>query len=190
MSTGPRFPRAAALAAAKEIASALQPFCAKLIVAGSLRRRKQDVGDIEVVFIPKFVTVPDPNDLLRNPVTCDAAEIQVNTWVAEGKLTKRPKKDGSLTWGAQIKLAVHVSSGIPVDLFAGNPANWWCLLVCRTGSAESNLKICNAAIAKGWKWNPYGAGFSDRYGRLVHRAASERDVFEAVGLPYKEPWER
>ncbi len=190
MSTGPRFPRAAALAAAKEIASALQPFCAKLIVAGSLRRRKQDVGDIEVVFIPNTVTLPDPEDLLRTPKEFCAADLQINAMVAAGVLAKRPKKDGSLTWGAQIKLAVQVASGIPVDLFAGNPANWWCLLMCRTGSAESNLKICNAAIAKGWKWNPYGAGFSDRSGRLVHRAASERDVFEAVGLPYKEPWER
>lgn len=190
MSSGPRFPRAAALAAAKEIVKVLEPACSELIVAGSLRRRKKDVGDIEVVFIPRTVTMPDPEDLLRTPKDFCAADLQINAMVAAGVLSKRPKKDGTFTWGPQIKLAVHVASGIPVDLFAGNPANWWCLLVCRTGSAENNVAICNAAIVKGWKWNPYGPGFSDREGRLVRRVTSERDVFHAVGLPYKEPWER
>ncbi len=190
MSNGPRFPRATAIAAAKEIVAALEPACSELIVAGSLRRRKQDVGDIEVVFIPRTITMPDPEDLLRAPKDFCAADIQINAMIAAGVLAKRPNKNGAFTWGPQNKLAIHVPSGIPVDLFAGNPANWWCLLVCRTGSAENNKAICDAAIQRGWKWNPYSAGFSDREGRLVRRVTSERDVFHAVGLPYKEPWER
>lgn len=190
MSTGPRYPRAAALAVARELVAALTPACSRLIVAGSLRRRKADVGDVELVFIPRIVEQPDPGDLLGNRISCDAAELAINDLVARGVLAKRPKSNGTTTWGDQNKLAIHVASGIPVDLFAGQMANWWCLLVCRTGSAETNQQICNAAIARGWKWNPYGAGFSDRDGRLVRRVYSERDVFEAVGLSYKEPWER
>jgi DNA polymerase/3'-5' exonuclease PolX len=115
----------------------------------------------------------------------------INAWVKDGLFTKRPKTDGTLTWGADIKLAVHAESGIPVDFFQACAVNWHCLLVCRTGSKESNERLCNAAIARGWKWNSYGAGFSDRLsGELVRITRSESDVFEAVGLPYKEPWER
>jgi hypothetical protein len=49
-----------------------------------------------------------------------------------------------------------------------------------------------AAQAKGWKWNPYGSGFSRAVGlgREVHQVTREQDVFAFVGLPYLEPWQR
>jgi DNA polymerase/3'-5' exonuclease PolX len=88
----------------------------------------------------------------------------------------------------------HVASGIPVDLFATTEACWHNYLVCRTGPAESNIRIAAAAKARGWKWNPYGEGFS-RGGPLAgpeeaRALRSEREVFEFVGLPYTEPEER
>ena len=49
-----RFPRAAAIAVARELCEALKPHCERLIVAGSLRRMKQQVGDVEIVYIPKI----------------------------------------------------------------------------------------------------------------------------------------
>lgn len=47
-------------------------------------------------------------------------------------------------------------------------------------------------IAKGWKWRPYASGFSKQTlgGEEWHPVTSEREVFEFVGLPFKEPWER
>jgi DNA polymerase/3'-5' exonuclease PolX len=80
----------------------------------------------------------------------------------------------------------HVASGIPADLFAATRENWWNYLVCRTGPADSNMRICMGAQARGWKWNPYGAGFSDPEGN-VRVMDSERAVFDFVGLPYREP---
>lgn len=82
-----------------------------------------------------------------------------------------------------------------MDFFTATRDNWFNYLVCRTGGAENNVKICNAAIAKGWKWNPYGTGFSRENNRVIagidtHQSESERDVFEFVGLKYLEPWER
>lgn len=95
-------------------------------------------------------------------------------------------------WGAQNKLARHVASGVPIDFFTTTAANFWNYLVCRTGGARTNVAICNAAIKKGWKWNPYGEGFSRAagLGREVHAVASEREVFEFVGLDYLEPGDR
>jgi DNA polymerase/3'-5' exonuclease PolX len=191
MSDKPKIPRAAALAVARELCAGLEPCTTKLLVAGSLRRRKAEVGDVEILFIPKVEDRPDPADLFGQLVPADLAALQIEEWVKAGVLGKRPKCDGSHTWGAENKLAVHLASGIPVDLFAGSPENWWSLVVCRTGSRETNERICNAAIARGWKWKPNGAGFYDRLTlELVRPARSERDVFEAVGLPYLEPWER
>jgi DNA polymerase/3'-5' exonuclease PolX len=186
-----KHPRAAALAVARELCRVFDGVSERLIVAGSLRRQKEMVGDVEILFIPKEEQREDPADLFGRKIPVDLANEKIEWLVKLGTLAKRPNKAGGFTWGPENKLAVHVASGIGVDLFAARPANWWNLLVCRTGSAESNERICNAAIRKGWKWQPYGAGFHDRVSdELVRRTQSERDVFEAVGLPYLEPWER
>ncbi len=186
MSFKPKFPRAAALAVAKELCVALAPVTERLIVAGSLRRRKLEVGDVEVLFIPKMITVPDG---LFDSKMVSQADLVLLDLMSLNVIGQRKNVNGSVMWGAKNKLAVHVASGIPVDLFTATAENWFNYLVCRTGSAESNMAICNAAIAKGWKWNPYGAGFTDTHGNLVP-VTIEREVFELVGLKYLEPWER
>lgn len=186
-----RYPRDQAIAVARELCDNLKPVVVEMVVAGSLRRRKDSVGDVEILFIPKFETRADPADMFGRELEVDLAAEQIEALLAAGILSKRPKCDGTFTWGAENKLAMHVASGIPVDLFSAQRANWANLVVCRTGSKESNERICNAAIARGWKWQPYGAGFQDRQtGKLIRTTRSERDVFAAVGLPYLEPWER
>ena len=192
-----KFPRAAALAVAKELCDALKPVTARLIVAGSLRRRKAEVGDVEILFVPTLeASRPKQFALLDwagDPmVMINCAEVVLSGLLARGVLAKRKNVNGSAMWGEKNKLAVHVASGIPVDLFAATEDNWFNYLVCRTGPGESNIAIAIAAKDKGWMWNPYGIGFSreDGLGRELHAVSSEREVFEFAGRPYKEPWDR
>lgn len=184
-----KFPRAVALAVAKELCDALKPVTERLIVAGSLRRRKAEVGDVEILFVPRTETVPDG---LFDTKVESLVDRVLERLVGAGVLARRKNVNGSEMWGAKNKLALHAPSGVPVDLFVATEANWWNYLVCRTGPGESNIAICNAAIARGWKWNPYGAGFSRAVGLGTEERAmgSEREVFEFVGLPWREPWER
>lgn len=186
-----KFPRAAALAVAKELCDALRPLPARLIVAGSLRRRKDEVGDVEILFVPLFVNT-HPHDLFAPPRLASRVDHRLLLMLDVGTLKKRPNKAGGFAWGEKNKLAVHAATGIPVDLFTATEENWFNYLVCRTGPAESNVRIASAALAKGWEWNPYDSGFSRAGGLGVetHTVASEREVFEFVGLPFKEPWER
>ena len=186
-----RYERATALAVARELCAALKPVTDRLLVAGSLRRRKGTVGDVEILFVPRFEDRPDPGDLFGKPAHMNLAALTLEEWLATGRLSKRLNANGGSMWGEQNRLAVHVVSGIPVDFFQARAANWWNLVVCRTGSAESNIRICSAALRRGWKWDPYGAGFYDRLtGDLVCRTSSEADVFESLGLRCVEPWER
>lgn len=189
MSDKPKFPRAAALAVAKELCDALKPHCTKLIVAGSLRRRKELVGDVEILYVPQFQDVADGLFDTRKENLSDHF---IDCLLTVGLLAKRKNTAGSEMWGEKNKLARHVATGIPVDLFSATEENWFNYLVCRTGGAENNVAICNAAIARGWKWNPYGSGFTraSGLGEEKFTVNSERDVFEFVGLPYREPWER
>lgn len=167
-----RWPRATGLAVAAEVVGRLSPACAGIMVAGSLRRGK-----------------PDPADMFAvKDVSC--AEIEIERMLADGFLTKRLNVKGGETWGYQNKLARHTASGMPVDLFGATRSNWSNNLVCRTGPAESNMRIAQAAQARGWKWNPYGEGFSrgghDDVEFESRRMLTEAAVFEFVGLPVPE----
>jgi len=167
---------------------ALKPACQpdRIIVAGSLRRGRRDVGDVEIVYISKVETIPDGLfEVVQKPVV----DTVLSRMLAERVIEMRQNKNGGTAWGQYNKLARHMESGIPVDLFAARPANWFSYLVCRTGSAENNIRIAGAARARGWKWHPYGEGFTDSKGLLVP-VESEQDVFEKVGLKYREPKDR
>ncbi len=192
MSSKIKHPRALALEVAKELMAALRPLCEpeRFIFAGSLRRLKPEVGDIEVVYVPRIEPRPDKSDLLQPLIHTNLVNEQLDGWLEAGVITKRVGERGGTAWGASNKLAVHVAAGIGLDFFQANKRNFWTLLVCRTGSAENNTRICNAAIARGQQWDPY-KGFLDRSTKeLLFVPGSEQALFQYVGLPYLEPKER
>lgn len=193
----PKFPRADALAVARELVAVFTPATSRLVIAGSLRRRKAMVGDVEVLFIPRFSMVDSVPDLLGNVASVKVSQTDesLQYLLDSGVLDFRLNELGRRMWGERNKLAIHKASGIPVDLFSATDENWWNYLVCRTGSAVTNTRICNAAIERHWHWCPYDAGFrrgghSWETARARHAVKSEREVFEFVGLEYQEPWER
>lgn len=185
-----KFPRSVAVDVAREIVALIQPLCTRLIIAGSLRRRKSEVGDLEIVFIPQVRRVPIGlfGEVREESLVDDVLAHMTNM----GTIARRTNAIGSEMWGAKNKLARHVASELPVDFFIATEENWFNYIVCRTGGAQSNIAIASAARAKGWKWNPYDEGFSrpSGLGREVRPVQSEREVFEFAGLEYREPWER
>jgi len=208
MSDKPKFPAEVAKAVARELIARLKP-CVEfndaekrefIVCAGSLRRRRAEVGDLELVMVPKWGTVMD--GLFEKQACLCATEIEKLR--AEGVLRERPSSKHTITWGPKNYLGVHVESQLPVDLFCIPRAAYYNYLVCRTGGKLNNIEICNAAIARGLHWLPYGGGFEVRDLDLADRALpdlglypgafiaakSERDVFEIAGLKWREPWER
>jgi DNA polymerase/3'-5' exonuclease PolX len=175
-----------ALAVAKELCDLLEPVTERLVVAGSLRRRKPDVGDVEIIYIPKWIERPE--DMFSTCLVSLVDEM-IEGWLLNGTLAKRPSKTGSFAWGAKNKLALH-RSGMPVDLFRTEESAWWNYLVCRTGPAESNAAIALAAQQRGYKWNSYGSGFTRLSDGEVFPMESEEAVFDFVGMPFAVAWER
>lgn len=189
-SNKPTFPADEAMLVALELLEELRPVCDRAEIAGSLRRKKVRVADVEVVFVPIYKKGEKADDLFAAPPMINAAELVITKLVAQGVLGKRLNSKGYEAWGLMNKLAVHKASGIPVDLFTASAENFYNYLVCRTGPSTSNIEICQRAIAKGWQWSPYGWGFKREGTAETHRVASEREVFEFVGMEYKEPWDR
>lgn len=181
-----RYSAAQAMPIAKSIMADLVPFCGRIAIAGSLRREKQSVGDIEILFVPlmgrRKKDMFDEEDY-------DLAADFIDGMLAAGVIAKRPNINGGFSWGAKNKLAIHVASGIPVDFFATTDENWWVTLVVRTGSAETNLKLTTGAQRRGGSLVAYGCGVRDASGNLVP-ATSERHVFELCGISYLDPKQR
>jgi len=181
-----KYDRALAIKAAKQITDLLMPFTERIILAGSLRRRKLKVSDIEIVYIPTLKI--ERVDLLTDePVNQFDKELE--RLIKVKIIAKRKNVRGSEVWGEKNKLAVHVASGIPVDFFATTPEAWYNYLVCRTGGARNNTLIAEAYQRHGAKWRPYSIGYSDKSGK-EHQNASEAAVYENAGLKYLHPWMR
>lgn len=157
---------------AERIRSELAPFCDRIEIAGSIRRRKPEVGDIEIVAIPKRV---EEGMLFSNIVTHPKFCILVNRWPAvkgkpTGKYTQR-----------------ILPEGIKLDLFMADADNWGLIFAIRTGSAAFSHKV----LATGWVragYHSIGGHLSDFY--KIIPAREERDLFDLIGIPWKEPWER
>ena len=118
------------LLAAREAADVvlwhLTPYCDRIEIAGSVRRRKPDVGDIEVVAIPKTVEDRDlfwNGDRVRSPMF--AREVRIL-----GEIRK-----GVPEVGRYIQIWLDPEK-IQLDLFLATPDNWGLILAIRTGSAR------------------------------------------------------
>lgn len=183
-----KYPRTDALRVAKELCDLLRPDAERIIVAGSLRRGKSEVGDMEILYVPRF-SVGRVDDLFNPPPSYNEAETTINGWVNAGRLIQRTNAHGSATWGAKNKLAIHVASGIPVDLFATTEENWWVSLVIRTGGKQTNLELTTGAQRMNRTLHAYGCGVEFSNGETI-RATSEEHVFELCGVKYREPKER
>lgn len=161
---------------AEELKALLAPECQRIIIAGSIRRRKPFPNDIEILAVPKYVDGVDQLDE------------EIKKLMVEGLLGYRRNVRGSIAYGPKNKLLMHLPSAMAVDIFSTSEDCWWVSLVVRTGGEITNRRIATAAIRKGWHLQAYGHGFSTPRGDVVCR--SEEEVFRAVGLPYPAPWER
>lgn len=176
---------------AREMCYALESFCLPgyLMVCGSLRRRRMEASDVEVLFCPK--TEMRPDGLFEHKPHDFAAEA-IERLLISNAIEKRPSEKGSFTWGPLNKLAIHRQSKIPVDLFAEpDPRCWFRSVVIRTGSAETNIKLTTGAMKLNRKLHAYGDKcLEDLATGQVTYPKSEEVVFEFCGVPFRPPWER
>ncbi|GIV65253.1 MAG: hypothetical protein AB1457_17570 [Chloroflexota bacterium] len=106
---------------AYKYAEKLLPYCDRLEIAGSIRRRKAEVGDIEIVVLPKpFVDLFGNENGYQDPVLA-------GVWV--NKAGRRYKQ-------------YALPEGVNLDLFIVlPPAQWGVIFALRTGGAEFSHKL-------------------------------------------------
>jgi len=168
MSTGTRHTAKDAVAAALQVVDALRPHVDRIVVAGSLRRRCLDVGDIEIVIIPK----PYEVGLFGSGIAT--------------VLEPMEKVKGDLGPGCRYTKRIHQPSGIAIDVFMAKPKNWGYILAIRTGSAEFSKWLASMWVKKGY----HGVDGYLMKGRNIIAVPEEERLFELLGLQYIEPWKR
>lgn len=185
MSSGEvKLPHAEAMVLAREVVALLEASCERIEIAGSLRRKKELVGDIEIVCIPKIEAV-GATLFGESYGTANRQYERVCELLDQGVFTKRH--------GAGPRAQYVTYRGFPVDIFSViPPAQFGVIFMLRTGSEEFNQRVVRQRH-EGGTVLPMGMRFQD--GALidlgvVRDTPEERDVFEAIKLGWLEPEER
>jgi DNA polymerase (family 10) len=157
---GTRASIGAALPAAIALESKLRslPGVVRAAVAGSLRRRKETIGDIDIL-----------------------AEAKDSKNIMEA-FTKFPNVARVLAHG-DTKSSVKLASGMQVDLRVVPSESYGAALNYFTGSKEHNVALRERAIKKGLKLNEYGLW----KGSKQVAGKTEEGIYKALGLEYIEP---
>ncbi|GAI68477.1 unnamed protein product, partial [marine sediment metagenome] len=88
-----------------------------------------------------------------------------------------------------MKIARVELDSIPLDIYFASPETFATLLLIRTGSVESNIRLATRAKKRGWRLAASGGGLLNERGERI-AGDSEESIYEALGVPYQEPWER
>ena len=176
-----RFDLAEALAIALHLKAKLSSYCIRIEVAGSIRRQRLDPADIELLCIPR------PSDTLFHT---DALDEGVTALLVASPpiLARRPSIKGITAYGPKNKLLMHLSSGIPLDLFSTDERNFGMSWVVRTGPADFNKRMMLRFLQLHMKGHAYG-GVTSSSGEEID-CPDEQTVFRNLGWPYIPPEER
>ena len=145
---------------ADAVVKALEPYCDRIEVAGSIRRQKATVNDIDLVLIA------------RDRWNLDTALLKMGNYKMSGMKITRVEMDS-----------------IPLDIYFATPETFATLLLIRTGPKESNIRLATLAKKRGWRLAASGDGLFNEKGERI-AGDSEESIYQALGLPWQEPWER
>lgn len=135
------------------------------VLAGSLRRRKETVGDIDIVI---------------------TAEHRLWKKIIK-KITQLPQVKKVLAAG-QTKASIIIQNNVQVDIRIVNEHEFGAALFYFTGSKEHNIQLRTIAKQRGWKVNEYGV-FDAKTGiRLAGK--TEEEIYALFGLKYIPPEKR
>lgn len=181
MSSGVERPIREMIPLALEVIGFVADCCSRVAIAGSIRRGKPAVRDVEIVAQAKQGVLDRRCDeLFRLDV-----------------LGKRQKSNGHLVaWGPRYKAAWY--RGVPLDLFIVLPdRQWGPTMLIRTGPGEANgvLVTQEGVLNRDGLRGILPKTMQFKEGRLwAHGLAidtpEEEDVFYRVGLPWLPPHER
>ncbi|MBA3738721.1 MAG: DNA polymerase/3'-5' exonuclease PolX [Actinobacteria bacterium] len=136
------------------------PSARRVAYAGSLRRMKETIGDVDLL------------------VAGNDAPTVMHAFVAQPTVAR------VLAHG-DAKTSIVTDSGLQVDLRVVLEAAWGAAMIYFTGSKAHNIRIREMAVRAGLKLNEYGL-FDAKSGELL-AAETEADVYGRLDMAFIEP---
>ncbi|MFO8133108.1 MAG: DNA polymerase/3'-5' exonuclease PolX [Thermoplasmatota archaeon] len=152
-----RFLLGFALPEAEGIVEMLEPHVSRIAIAGSLRRRKETIGDVDIL------AVAGSDDIME-------------------VFTGMDRVEKILVQGGT-KTSVRLEGGLQVDLRIVGAGSFGAALQYFTGSRDHNIAMRQRAIRQGYKLNEYGLFDGDQ--RVA--GETEEAVYGALGLAWIPP---
>ena len=193
---------ARALGLAEALRDELRAACGRIEIAGSVRRRKADVGDIEILAIPAL-ELYQRRDLFGEALEAtpvNMVEARLGRLIEAGPSAFEWIYDQVTPRDGPRYKRLHHTSGICCDLFLTTPERWGYLLAVRTGPADFSKELVTLALRLGWHFSgcmlhrhPKVGGKACPKGErcpLIVPTPEEGDVFEALGIPMPRPEDR
>lgn len=135
----------------------------RIELAGSYRRRKETIGDLDLL------------------VSCEAGEAVMDHFAAFSEVTDVIVRGGT-------KMSVRLHSGLQIDLRVVPTASFGAALQYFTGSKEHNVIVRGMAKQQKLKINEWGVYRTDGSNDEAPIAgATEAEVYAAIGLPEFPP---
>lgn len=159
---------------AERIAATLRPGCERVEIAGSIRRLKADVGDIEIVAIPKRAGFFEESAL--DPI--------LQSIVDDGRFAR-------IKNGDKYKQFLLPKSGCKLDLFLCEPETWGVIFTLRTGPADFSQRL----VTQRCKGGLLPSDLRVQDGRVRRRmdvldTPEEADFFRVAEVGWMEPEDR
>jgi DNA polymerase/3'-5' exonuclease PolX len=170
----------------------MRPFCQSIEIAGSIRRRKPEVKDVEIVAVPRWIDGPG-EDLFGPPKQYNTLHVWATrqrtvTWIKTGTTLIVPweidpkGKYWRGIWPCEMKL----------DLFLATPENYGLILLIRTGPADWSRRFVTQRSKGGWlpdHLRVEGGTIRDQSGTAL-ATPTEEDAFELAGRQWLPPERR
>lgn len=195
MSTATRIPLAQASRLAEQLYTDLAPWCARLEVAGSIRRGAPTVGDLELVAIPKLAPQRDLfGEVSGEPL--DLLEDRLAWLLAHDELAPRLTEAGQQRLGPRYKALLY--QGMAVDLFITSAECWGVIYTIRTGPSSFSHRLVTSQRQRmdDGRYGLLPPHLRVREGRIVGTdgqpldTPEEESVFAAIGLAFIAPEQR
>ena len=137
------------------------PFLERIDFAGSYRRRKETIGDLDILVI---------SENAEEVMNRFGSFPQVHEVIGRG----------------ETKMSVRLNNAFQVDLRVVQRQSWGAALQYFTGSKEHNVHVRSMAKSKGLKISEYGV-FKETDEANPVAGEDEQSLYAAIGLPWIPP---
>lgn len=133
----------------RQVVWRMRPYCERVEIAGSVRRKKEEVKDIEIVFWPRMIRPQGSGggdslfdvEAVEGPDRVPSTDVMVSALVSSGfwSLDQAVKRNGPRY--KRLKCCGEI-----VEIYRADAWNWGWIFLLRTGPAD----FCHAIVAPQW----------------------------------------